>query len=124
VHSRRLHAPETGSWRGDVHELCVFLMDFLEDPVERSTSVLLMAGQESDLSEVLVESWQPFVDEVTAMVERAVQRGEIREGTDPGVVGSLIAGPLVMHAHVMHTRPTPEHFDGIVDAIVRAFAPA
>ncbi|MGR6999329.1 TetR-like C-terminal domain-containing protein [Yinghuangia aomiensis] len=124
VHSRRLPAPDTGTWRGDVHELCAFLLDFLEDPVERSTSVLLMAGQEPDFSEVLVEAWHPFIDQVTAMVARGVQRGEIREGTDPGVVGTLIAGPLVMHAHVLHTRPTPEHFDGIVEAIVRAFAPA
>ncbi|MHC6594044.1 TetR/AcrR family transcriptional regulator [Arthrobacter sp. C152] len=62
------------------------------------------------------------VREVTELVERGVERGELREGLDPELVTDLLLGPIYYRLFLSGERLDEEFSEQLVAAVYPAFA--
>ena len=81
---RLMPIPDTGSLRGDLEAFAAMLAEMAEAPERRAWfKRLLPASRDVDLSEVRSDFWQVRLNEIAAIVRRAAERGELREGINP-----------------------------------------
>jgi hypothetical protein len=119
-----LTVPDTGSWQGDIEGLTSALANFFASPVEVAMNAALAVGADSQVDKVQIEHWTPIFEDLFRLVERAIERGEVRPDTDPVVVMYLITGPLLLQTVLLHSTPEPALVEGIANAVHRAFAKA
>jgi len=104
---RSIPVPDTGSIRSDLTELLCAIADYLGTPVGRATSqALATSGDESRWAQVRFDFWTTRLALARAIVDRAVERGEIPAGTDPRLVLETLVAPLQFR-----TLVTREAFD-------------
>jgi len=104
---RSIPVPDTGSIRSDLTELLCAIADYLGTPVGRATSqALATSGDESRWTQVRFDFWTTRLALARAIVDRAVERGEIPAGTDPRLVLETLVAPLQFR-----TLVTREAFD-------------
>jgi AcrR family transcriptional regulator len=57
-----------------------------------------------------------------ALVDRAIERGDLRADTDPAVLVDMISGPLFYRHLVTGEHTDAAYVDRLVDSVLRAFA--
>ena len=124
LHTALLITPDEGSWAADVSALAHALAGFFSDPVEMAMNATMASGADPEGDEVQVEHWTPVVRELSQIVERAKDRGEIGHDTDAETVMYLLVSPLLMHTMLFHARPDAPLVRHLADAVTRAFAAA
>ena len=90
-------APDTGSLEGDVHAFLWNACEILREPrVARIASqVYAELATASPLAELIRATMQPIKQERTsALLARAVARGELPGGADAELAADLLSGPL------------------------------
>jgi len=101
---REVKAPDTGSAIGDFTAHLQRVIHFLDSPVGNAIRELIAEGQ-SD-SDFLTRFHERFAKTrrglVRVLLERAVRRGELREGVDPELALDLMFGPLVYRLLLGH----------------------
>ncbi len=116
-HGRPLPLPDTGSLTGDLGGFAHQAADFLTGPGGRLLQAVLgEVPHNEQLAQLLRRrAIEPGQDDVRAMLDRAVRRGEIAAGADPVMVRDLVIGPLLHRVTV-----TAASIDGaVVDELVR-----
>ncbi|WP_168226605.1 TetR/AcrR family transcriptional regulator C-terminal ligand-binding domain-containing protein [Tomitella fengzijianii] len=96
LHTTTLTAPDTGSWEGDVRELTEELADLFSTPVEMALNAILAADTQSEIAQLQVTHWLPIASDLSSIVQRGKDRGEVRADADPHLVMQMIVGPLLV----------------------------
>jgi len=113
-------APDSGELRRDLQLLQQLQRAFFADPVVRAAlaGVLSDLTSDQDLSTTFYERFMaPRRRSVVAMLDRAVDRGEIAPVEQPGIVSDLLTGPLLLRAVLPTVGPMD---DTVLTATVEA----
>ncbi|MER7107410.1 TetR/AcrR family transcriptional regulator [Streptomyces sp. NPDC000229] len=100
--------PDTGSLRGDLAALAQEIVDHMATPAAAAAVPGLLAdvGASSDLAARIHDTFVVREQEVvTAVLERAVERGELPAVPDVALVHALLTGPVFTTLYVQHRRP-------------------
>jgi AcrR family transcriptional regulator len=112
---------DTGTLAGDLGALLHDKAQTLEGPGGRLLRALMGEAAHNDaLAAVLTEAFiVPVQDRITALVQRAVDRGEIPP-VDPDIVGDLVMGPMVCRAFLTRTTYASVLADRLLPYLLRA----
>lgn len=113
-------APDSGELRRDLQLLQQLQRAFFTDPVVRAAlaGALSDITSDDDLSTAFYERFMaPRRGSVAAMLDRAVERGEIAKVNEPQIVSDLLTGPLVLRAVLPAIGPID---DRLITATVNA----
>ncbi|MFJ2229551.1 TetR-like C-terminal domain-containing protein [Streptomyces halstedii] len=88
-----LPIPDTGDVREDLERFFGSLASLLAGAHGRAL-LRLSVERDDSLDESRRAYWTDRLDRAAAMVERGVERGELAEGTDPGLLIEAVSGPL------------------------------
>ncbi|BBX90003.1 TetR/AcrR family transcriptional regulator [Mycolicibacterium boenickei] len=87
--------PDTGALDTDLRGLLEGIATYLSGPVGRALAqALAFSGEESRWAAVRREFWSGRLELVRAIIDRAVDRGELPAGTDPRLVLETLVAPL------------------------------
>ncbi|MFI7067190.1 TetR/AcrR family transcriptional regulator [Kribbella sp. NPDC050124] len=93
--------PDTGNLAGDLRALLGDVVGLLSHPPSLAV-IRALAGIppefDQEISAIKVQFWRGRFDAGTAIVERAISRGELATGTDPQQVFELLVGPAYLRA--------------------------
>lgn len=105
---QQIPVPDTGSIRSDLLELLGAVTEYLTSPVGKALAqAMAFAGEDSRWTTIRAEFWLGRLILAAAIVDRAVERGEIPTDTDPRLVLEALVAPLSFRAIV-----TREPIDG------------
>ena len=113
--------PDTGNLRSDLIAGLDDVRQLLSSPL--GTVLLDVArSRNDDLDELRQTYWRARLDQCSAVVERAVARGELPAGTDHRLVFELLIGPI--HARILLSPDTLDDVETttIVDAVLNGVA--
>ncbi|GAA1145821.1 TetR/AcrR family transcriptional regulator [Nocardioides aquiterrae] len=91
-------AVDTGSLRGDLHQVATNLFEYFRDPAGWATLRITIdtAGAQQRLGRFTESVADVQVEHVDNILQRAVTRGEAIEGISPNAVAECIYGPVIM----------------------------
>lgn len=120
-----IEVPDTGSLRSDLVALLQVFGGELSSPAAAQALVAVMAdvGVDSETSKAIRGVVGPRAVELGEIVNRARQRGEIRDGVDPELVIHSLAGILYYHAAVLGLPIAGPRLDEVVDLVISGLAP-
>jgi AcrR family transcriptional regulator len=101
---RRVGVPDTGSFEQDLSGFARAIVANLGTPEAASVARLLVIAADSspDLAAEATSWWHGRFGLAAVMVERAIERGEIPDGTDPTAVIETLIGPLYVRLLFTH----------------------
>jgi AcrR family transcriptional regulator len=121
-----ISVPDTGSLRGDLLGLARTAAANAATPEVSAMARAVVAGSPHDsrLAAASRRFWAERLALDGVIVERAIERGEVHPGTEPGRVIEALLGPI--HLRLLLTgEPIDRSFlDGIVDVVVDGVAHA
>ncbi|MCX5192542.1 TetR/AcrR family transcriptional regulator [Streptomyces sp. NBC_00249] len=111
VHGREPEPlPDTGSLRGDLTALAGLILGIFGDPVVAATTPGLLAELKQQ-PQIAARFQATFIAgeraEVTAILERALVRGELTEPPDPALVHAALLGTAFAWVFLLELPPTP-----------------
>jgi len=128
VHDRRPEPlPDTGSLRGDLDALANVVLKSLSDPVIAAAMPGLMAdvSQHPDIGQ---RFQQGFVNaesaQVSAIVRRAVERGEASADSDPRLVHAMMLGTVFAWIFLLGRKPVARMAKQVAGLIAHALRPS
>ena len=91
-----IQVPDTGSVDGDLLLLARAVQVVLSPPQGAAITTALIVGglASTELAEVMRQFWEVRLEAISAIVDRAVSRGELPAGTDPVALMRTLAAPL------------------------------
>ncbi|MFF6971868.1 MULTISPECIES: TetR/AcrR family transcriptional regulator [Streptomyces] len=115
----QLHIPDTGTLRGDLVGFADSLAGYLDTPFgEALVRSMSAASDDQALAQSREEFWNTRFDLARVMIDRAVARGEIPEGTDPAFILETLIAPLHFRA-LLTRRPHDGHLSSrLVDLLL------
>ncbi|RZQ59398.1 TetR/AcrR family transcriptional regulator [Amycolatopsis suaedae] len=116
-----IRLPDTGSLRGDLESLLRQIAALLTGPDTSPvvTALLGAATHRPELGEVVRRFFADRLGRELPMFERAVRRGELRDGVDPATVMDLLAGAVWVRALLRGQPPRPAYVRETVDLVLR-----
>lgn len=111
---------DTGSWAGDVEAFVRARLRLIRDPTAAGIlrAVIGMGPSDGTRAEWVDAFWKPHEREWRSPIDRAIERGELRESARSVPLVELVAGPLLL-SHLATERPlTPEAVDALIETIV------
>lgn len=117
-----LPIPDTGSLRGDLLAFGASMVRYLATPLgETLLRALISAADDDALAANRAQIMRARYVATSAMVERAIGRGELRAGTDAHLVLDLLIAPL--HLRKLTRQPIDDGFvEQIVDTLLGGLA--
>ena len=120
IHGPRTPPPaDTGSLRGDLHELARTFQASMAAPVARQLAPALMAdlARNPDLAARFRQSFLAAERaDFAVVIDRAVGRGELARHVDPTLAHLLLAGPHVAALYAFHDPVDEALIDDLVTA--------
>lgn len=111
--------PDTGTLRSDLIALVESTMARLQSPIGAALARLSVQGATSkQLAEHRHTYWTAQLDRASAIVSRAVARGELPEGTPAQLALELVVAPLYMRVLVTGQPLYPELPQQLVDLML------
>ena len=110
--------PDTGSLRGDLLALATALMRSLETPGGRALYGRIVSGDGPELAEVIASLYAETGREHAIIVERAIARGELPEGSDPVLIIEMMVGSLIHFAFMVAVPARRRRHEQIVDLLL------
>jgi hypothetical protein len=107
---------------GDLTELTLALAAYLNEPVGRRISRMLVIDDRSQDIDIDTRErfWTVRREMVEGMFRRAAERGELRDGVKPIVVLQLLTSPLHTFALYSNDPIDADYCHTIVDLVARA----
>jgi len=118
--------PDTGTTRGDLRAVMRDTMRMYHDPQTTallSSLVAAMARSENIAKAVRGGFVAARRDTMQAVIERGIERGDLRANTDVKLALDLLSGPLLLRALITGAPIDERLVRGVVDAVLAAFAP-
>jgi AcrR family transcriptional regulator len=121
--SERVPIPDTGSLRGDLAAYGKAIVASLRSPeiVAVARTIAATSDRDSALAETSRRFWAARLELAGAMVERAIERGEVPADTDAGVVVEAVLGAIYFRL-LMSGEPLDKRFADAVADLVAAGA--
>lgn len=98
--SAEVPVPDTGSVQDDLVAYLLDTVDVLRTGVVRALIAAFVEVDDPDLVEARARFWATRFEGSAAMVERAIERGELAPGTDAHGVLEAAAGPIYFRLFV------------------------
>ncbi|QDY80425.1 TetR/AcrR family transcriptional regulator [Streptomyces qinzhouensis] len=116
----QLHIPDTGTLREDLITFADSLTAYLDTPFGKALVRSMSAAvDDRALAESREEFWKTRFGLARIMIDRAVARGEVPEGTDPAFILETLIAPLHFRA-LLTRRPVDGHLTGrLVDLLLQ-----
>lgn len=113
-----IEIPDTGDTRTDLRQLIGAIARFIDAPEARmvTRSVLSEAGRSPELGGIAQRAWGTRFALGEELLERGVERGEIRADIAPATLLATFLGPLYLRLLFTEQRLD----DGFVDAVVES----
>jgi AcrR family transcriptional regulator len=120
----RVPVRDTGSLRGDLIALARAVVADMRSPVAQALirTVAGLGASDPAIAEMARSFWEERLRLDGAIVERAIERGEVPEGTDPGGVVEALLGPLYMRLLVTGRPLDAKVVDPVVDLVIGGIA--
>ncbi|MEV0596863.1 TetR/AcrR family transcriptional regulator [Nonomuraea cavernae] len=114
--------PDTGSVQEDLREIVRLVQGSFSDPIEGpiSSAFVVAAVQSSDAARSLHTFFVARHEQAAAVVRRAVERGELPEGTDIADVIRMAVAPIYYRLFITHEPVTERDAERAADAAVAA----
>lgn len=111
--------PDTGSLRGDID---LFMSAIVEKMSSDGFDVLSQITAAARTDPALAEALRDFIatrrKPMLAMLQRGVERGELREGVDTGLLYDALVGPLFYRLLLTHDRIDRRVANRLVDLVL------
>ena len=123
VAGRSVPLPDTGSFAGDLQLLMMIVSRALQHRIASQIIPDLMAeaSRNPQIAETLQKALRTHQQAVgDKLIGQAVARGELPEGTDPGLAIDLIVGPLYWRLAVSRTPIDGDYLEGLIAAVTAA----
>jgi AcrR family transcriptional regulator len=119
VSAAQVAVPDTGRLRSDLRRFARAVRDAISTPLAKSiVSALSDPRASRELAEVARRFWETRFSATRAIVERAIERGEIPRGTDARFVVEALGGPIWFRVFVV-SEPAGDRFvHRLVDAVI------
>lgn len=115
----QLPVPDTGNLRDDMIELARLIAAYLGTPLGTALAQAMAAVDEDPaLAACRAQFWQARYDATRAVVERAVNRGELSPDTDHQLVLELLIAPLHFRALLIRQPVDDGRIERMVDALL------
>jgi AcrR family transcriptional regulator len=117
-------SPDTGSLRDDLVRFARTLRDSFATPLGRAILVMVAASTDDDrdLAAHRAEYMRIRYESARAMIQRAVDRGEVRSDIDTGVVLELALSPVYTRTLLTRQPVDDELIEQMIDTLVRGVA--
>ena len=111
---------DTGSLRGDLGALVASLATLADTQTGRKRFHRLLAnGRDADLTEVGADFWAYRFAAARPILERAAERGELRDGLDFDNVIRMFSAALYYDVIYLDAPVLPEFAEQVVDLFIR-----
>jgi AcrR family transcriptional regulator len=121
----QLPAPDTGSLRGDLEQLCGAIRDGIGTGVMKHVFPQMLAA--ARINKELGEDFDRFLHDrrrpMREVLRRARERGELAPDADLELIHDLLVGPITYRVLVKGSRPDAAMIDSLIELVVRATAP-
>ena len=115
----QLPVPDTGNLRDDMLELARLIAAYLDTPLGAALAQAMAAVDEDPaLAASRARFWQARYDATRAVVERAVDRGELSPDTDHQLALELLIAPLHFRALLIRQPVDDGRIERMVDALL------
>ena len=111
----QLPVPDTGNLRDDMIELARLIAAYLGTALAQAMAAV---DEDPALAAGRAQFWQARYDATRAVVERAVDRGELSPDTDHQLVLELLIAPLHFRALLIRQPVDDGRIERIVDALL------
>jgi AcrR family transcriptional regulator len=116
--------PDTGSLRGDLVALASAVVERRASPLGATLLRMSLVPDDDPRSdEYRLAYWKEQRDRTAVIVERAVERGEVRADVPPGMVLELVIAPLYTRALATGGLDEPGLAEKIVDLVLAGVRP-
>lgn len=116
--------PDTGSISTDLHGLLSGVAAYLGSPVGRALAqALAFSGGESRWAAVRQEFWTGRLELASAIIDRAIDRGELPAGTDSRLVLEALVAPLSFRTLVTREAIDDGLCTRLVDLVLAGILP-
>lgn len=114
--------PDTGSLRGDLRALTQEILDSFGDPAGAATPAAFIAAafQSARAADALRAFYTERFARCAPLVERAVERGEVPSGTEPGALMRAASAPLFFRLFISREPIGTADADQAADAALAA----
>lgn len=111
--------PDTGSFASDLEQFCLSVARNLRSPVGGTTArnLIAAAAGSEELTRGTHEFWSERLGLATTIVRRAVDRGELDDSVDAGLLVETLVGPLYVRL-LLSGEPLDDEFACTVAALV------
>ena len=113
-------APDTGSWAGDLRELARSVAEFASDPIEIAIATIMAGREHPTFNSLVISEWEPAMSAWRAIVQRAINRGEVDNAHDPATVINTLLGPVFLAPLMLGQSMHPAEADKLVDLLLSA----
>lgn len=124
---KSLPLPDTGSLRGDLEVLFWIMARALQHPLASQIipDLLAEAARNAEIAQTLQQALRANQRNIgVLLIDRAVDRGELSAGADPGEVVDLIVGPLYWRLAIARTPLGPADLPRMAAAVAAALGAA
>jgi AcrR family transcriptional regulator len=116
---QHLSIPDTGSLREDLAAFASALAAYLTTPLGRAlVRAMATTGDDPALAEARTAFWQTRYDLASAMIERAVGRGELPATVDSRLALEALIAPLNFRALLTDEPPDDELAGNLADLVL------
>lgn len=117
-----IEVPDTGNFESDLRALSRSVGAVLADPGGAAITRALLAGaaESAEIGALMDRFWATRLAAISAIVDRAVQRGEISSGTDAAGIMNAVAAPLYYRLLVTREPITERDADRAAAATLAA----
>lgn len=120
LHKVQIKYPDTGSWAKDIQLLAQELAAFSVEPIEITCTAIVVSEPKSAISRVMTDHWGPIIEKITEVMQRGIDRGEVRAEINMDVMVDLITCPFLVRAAVTHVGIDKKFIEGVADTVIRA----
>ena len=119
--SEGIPTPDTGDIRLDLIALGRSIAASISDPVGRSVAAAAIGASDSSSIRTVADAfWSERFEQAGAIVTRAIERGQLRQDTDPSRVIEGIAAPVWFRVMVSRIPVTDEWLADVTHTVLVA----
>lgn len=125
VSERTLPLPDTGTLHGDLTRFATALIGYLDTPLGAGlVQALAFSTDSEEIAAARNSFWRNRYEANRAMIDRAIQRGELPPDVDVGAAIEMFIAPIHFR-HFLTRQPMDTDFtDRLATRVIRALQPA